>query len=85
MVAGPQRKAVAVLQEQCRRFVRGVDELYHLTEGCTATVYEFAGGSVAYFAPEAPDFVGAGELKGSDIVYALRILDERGMRSGNAA
>ena len=84
VAAGPQRKVVTVLQEQSRRFVRGVDELHHATGGCTATVYEFAGGSVAYFAPEAPDFAEAGEMKGADLVYALQILDERGIQSGGA-
>lgn len=78
------RKAVAVLQEQSVCFVRGVDELRHATGGCTATVYEFAGGSVAYFASEAPDFAEAGELKGADFAQAQRILDERGMPGGMA-
>ena len=79
------RKAVAVLQEQSVRFVRGVDELHHATGGCTATVYEFVCGSVAYFAPEAPDFAEAGELKGADLARTRRILDERGMPGGMAA
>lgn len=79
------RKAVAVLQEQSLRFVRGIDELHHATGGCTATIYEFPGGSVAYFAPEAPDFAEAGELKGAVLAQARRILDEWGMYSGNAA
>ena len=78
------RKAVAVLQEQSVCFVRGIDELHHATGGCTATVYEFAGGSVAYFAPDAPDFAEAGELKGADLAAVLRILDERGMPGGLA-
>ena len=64
---------------------RGVDELRHATGGCTATVYEFAGGSVAHFAPDAPDFAEAGELKSDDLAPAQRILDERGMAGGNAA
>ena len=79
------RKAVAVLREQSRRLVRGVDELRDATGGCTATVYEFAGGSVAYFAPDAPDFAEAGELKDDDLVAAQRILDERGYPCGMAA
>ena len=78
------RKAVAVLQEQSRRLVRGVDELHHATGGCTATVYEFAGGSVAYFAPEAPDFAEAGEMKGDELAAARRVLDEKGVSGGNA-
>ena len=79
------RKAVGVLQEQAVRLVRGVGELHHATGGCTATVYEFADGSAAYFAPEAPDFAEAGELKGADLAVARRILDERGMEGGIAA
>ena len=78
------RKAVGVLQEQSVRFVRGVDELRHATGGCSATIYEFAGGSVAYFAPEAPDFAEAGELKGADLAQARQILDERCMPGGMA-
>ena len=64
---------------------RGLDELRHATGGCAATVYEFANGSVAYFAPEAPDFAEAGELKGADLAQAQRILDEWGMPGGMAA
>ena len=77
VAAGPQRKAVAVLQEQSTRFVRGVDELHHATGGCTASIYEFAGGSVAYFAPEAPDFDEAGELKGDELAADRRVLAAR--------
>ena len=47
-------------------------------------VYEFADGSVAYFAPEAPDFDEVGELKGADLAFGRRILDERGMPGGMA-
>ena len=79
------RKAVGVLQEHSLRFVRGVEELHHVTGGCVATIYEFVDGSHAFFAPDAPDFEEAGELKGADLVWAQRILDERGMESGNAA
>ena len=79
------RKAVAILREQATRMARGLDELRHATGGCTATVYEFAGGSVAYFAPDAPDFAEAGELKGADLAAVLQILDERGLPGGMAA
>ena len=85
VAAGPQRKAVTVLQEQSVRLVRGIDELRHATGDCTASIYEFAGGSVAYFAPDAPDFDEAGELKGADLAAVLRILDERGLGGGMAA
>ena len=69
------RKSVAVLTQEARRLVKGVDELREATGGRTANIYEFAGGSVAYFAPDAPDFREAGELKGDDMDKALRVLD----------
>ena len=34
---------------------------------------------MAYFAPDAPDFQEAGELKGEDLEKALRVLDARGV------
>ena len=71
------RKAVAVLRDQSKRLARGVDELHHATGGCTATVYEFPSGSVAYFATDAPDFAEAGELKGDDLAAGQHLLNER--------
>ena len=71
------RKAVAVLQEQSTRMARGVTELHHVTGGCTATIYEFADGSVAYFAPDVPDFIEAGELKGDELAAGRRVLTAR--------
>ena len=59
--------------------MKGVDELREATSGRMANIYQFADGSVAYFAPEAPDFQEAGELKGDDLAAAQRILDERGI------
>ena len=47
-----------------RRYAKGVDELRDATGGWTAIIYQFACGSVAYFAPDAPDFQEAGELRG---------------------
>ena len=49
---------------EARRLVKGVDELRDATGGCAANIYQFACGSVAYFAPDAPDFQEAGEAKG---------------------
>ena len=46
----------------------------HATGGRTANIYEFVCGSVAYFAPDAPDFQEAGELKGDAMEKAVRIL-----------
>ena len=77
------RKAVAVLKQECRRYAKGVDELLDATGGRPATIYEFADGSVAYFAPDAPDFKETGELKGEDLASAQRILDEREVSGGN--
>ena len=70
------RKAVAVLRQESRRYAKGVDELLAAAGGRTATIYQFACGSVAYFAPEAPDFAEAAELKGEVLVEAQRILDK---------
>ena len=72
------RGAVAVLTKEARRLAKGVDELRDATGGCTATIYQFSCGSVAYFAPDAPDFQEAGELKGEYLAVALRVLDSRG-------
>ena len=69
----------AVLTQEARRLAKGVDELREATGGCTATIYQFSCGSVAYFAPDAPDFQEAGELKGDDLAKAVRILNTRGM------
>ena len=78
------RKSVAALRQECRRHAKGVEDLLETTGGRPATIYEYRNGSVAYFAPEAPDFVEAGELKGDDLAAARRILDERGLPGGNA-
>ena len=58
-----------------------MDELRGATGGCAATIYQFACGSVAYF---APDFLEAGELTGDDLARALRVLDARGAPGGKA-
>ena len=73
------RKSVAVLTQEAIRLVKGVDELRDATGGRTANIYQFACGSVAYFAPDAPDFQEAGELKDDDLAAAQRVLDARGM------
>ena len=74
------RESVAVLTREARRIVKGVDELRDATGGCAATIYQFGCGSVAYFAPDAPDFQEAGDLKGDDLAKAVRVLDDRGVR-----
>ena len=78
------RESVAVLTQEARRIAKGVDELRDATGGRRANIYQFACGSVAYFAPDVPDFCEAGELKGDGLAAAQRILDERGMSGGNA-
>ncbi len=72
------RKAVVVFRQECRRYVKGVDELIAAISGRATTIYEFADGPVAYFAPEAPDFGEARELKDDDLAAARRILEEKG-------
>ena len=72
------RRAVATLTQEARRYAKDVDELRDATGGCAANIYQFACGSVAYFAPDAPDFQEAGELKGDDLAAAQRVLDARG-------
>ena len=72
------RGSVAVLTQEARRLAKGADELREATGGRTASIYQFACGSVAYFAPDAPNFQEAGELEGDDFAAALRVLDTRG-------
>ena len=59
-----------------------MDELSDAEGGRTANIYQFGCGSVAYLAPDAPDFQEAGELKGDALGRALRILDVRGAPGG---
>ena len=51
---------MAVLTQEARRLAKGVDELRDATGGRSANMYEFACGSVAYFAPDAPRLSGGG-------------------------
>ena len=74
------REAVAVLKQESRRLAKGVDEPWDATGGRTANIYQFACGSVAYF---APDFQEVGELKGDALVKAMRILNGSGVPGGN--
>ena len=76
------RKSVAVLTQEARRLAKGVDELRDATGGRTANIYQFSCGSVAYFAPDAPDFQEAGELKDEGLAAAQGILDERVISGG---
>ena len=67
------------------RYAKGVDELRDATGGRPANIYQFGCGSVAYFAPDAPDFQEAGELTGEALAMALRVLEISGMPGGLAA
>jgi len=72
---------VAVLRQECGRYAKGVDELPEVTTGRPAIIYEFADGSVAYFAPDAPDFREAGEVTDESRAAAQRVLAVRGGRA----
>ena len=67
------------MTQEARRLAKGVDELRDATGGRTANIYQFSDESAAYFAPDAPDFQEAGELKGDDMAKAVRVLDVRGV------
>ena len=77
------RDVVAVLTQEARRLAKGVNELRDATGGRPANIYQFACGSVAYFAPDAPDFQEAGELKGDDLAKVVQILNGSGVPGGN--
>ena len=49
-----------VLHREARRIAKDVTDLDGVTGGCIATVYQFADGSVAYFAPGRPGVAGGG-------------------------
>ena len=53
-----------VLHREARRIARDVTDLDGVTGGCIATVYQFADGSVAYFALDAPAWREADEIAG---------------------
>ena len=58
---------MAVLRQECRRYAKGVNELLSATGGRTAIIYEYHAGSVAYFAPETPDYCESEELRNDDL------------------
>ena len=80
------RNSVAVLAKQARRLAKGVGELRHATGGRTANIYEFSCGSVAYFAPDAPDFQEAEELRMQTLPRpSVSSMPGRGRRKGELA
>ena len=75
------RKSVAVLRQECRWYANGADELPEATGGRTAMIYMYYAGSIVYFAPDAPEFTEAGELKGGVLAVAERIVKVRDDRA----
>ena len=53
-----------VLHREARRIAKDVTDLDGVTGGCIATVYQFADGSVAYFALGAPAWRESDEIAG---------------------
>ena len=76
------RKAVRVLKQQTRLFVRDADEFMDTTGGKAAMLYRFLDGSVAFFAWGAPSRQEAGEITGAVLETALRVLEARGQPGG---
>ena len=69
------RKRVGVMHKEARGIAREVDELPEVTGGISATLYQFADGSVGYFALAAPPWQEAGEITGVGFEQALLILE----------
>ena len=69
------RQRVRVLHREARRIARDVTGLSEAKGGCAATVYQFADGSVAYFALDAPPWREADEVVGRALDRALRVLE----------
>ena len=75
------RDNVQALSDEAQVIARNVRDLQDVTGG-PATLYRFADDSVGYFAPDAPDWREADELKGKNLERALRILHDRGVPRG---
>ena len=67
------RKSVRVLHREARRIAKDVTDLDGVTGGCIATVYQFADGSVAYFALDAPAWREADEIAGRALLAIKRL------------
>ena len=72
------RKGVRVLNKEARRIARDAEQLPEAAGAGSATLYQFADGSVGYFALEAPPWQEAGEITGEGLERALPILENRG-------
>ena len=75
----PWRQAlttIADLSQEARCLARGVTGLTR-AGGLAATVYQFADGSVGYFAPDAPMGQEAGDLTDLDLKRAAQALDRQ--------
>ena len=68
-----------VLHREAWRSARDVTRLSEATGSCAATVYQFADGSVAYFALDAPSWQEADEVTGRALERALRALGAWGV------
>ena len=78
------REGVKVLHQEARRIARNVEEMIDITGGKPTNLYEFVDGTVGYFALSAPPWQEAGDLVGTDLERARRILDERATPGGKA-
>ena len=76
------RKALRMLKQQAKLFVREADELVDATGGRTAMLYRFLDGPVAFFAWGAPSWEEAGEITGAALETAIGVLEARGQPGG---
>ena len=76
------RKAIRVLKQQARLFVKDADQLMDATGGKPAMLYRFLDGSAAFFSWGAPSWQGAGEITGTALETALDVLEARGQPGG---
>ena len=66
-----------VLHREARRIAKDVTDLDGVTGGCIATVYQFADGSVAYFALDAPAWREADEIAGRALLAIKPLTPKR--------
>ena len=62
-----------MLRQEAERYVKEIDEIREATGGPTTDIYQFEGGSNACFAPDAADFLQAGEVKAENLAAAQRL------------
>ncbi len=76
------RKAVRVLKQDAKLFVRDAEELLDVTGGRAAMIYRFLDGSVGFFCWGAPSCQESGEITGTALETSLRVLEVRGQPGG---